>query len=173
LGNFYTNFVIIGRPQPEVLEAVRDMAREAYVVGGPQGDSVVFDEQCDTQDTDEIERLGTTLCERFKTPVIAAMNHDDGHLLLWLFRSGQVARYQSCRDAVSFAWELSRVRGGIIVFPLLAAALGWPIVIFQLFRHWIVAQLLAVPIMTVGFGYRYISEGEIPPGISEDDVRNA
>ena len=73
----------------------------------------------------------------------------------------------------TLAWKLSRVRGGIVVFPLLVAALGWPIMIFQVFRHQLVVLLLSVPIITVGFGYDYISNGEIPPGVSDDDVKNA
>jgi len=101
------------------------------------------------------------------------MNHDDDMLSLWLFRSGEVARYQSCFDAVRFAWKLSRVRGGILVFPLLVAALGWPIMIFQIFRHQLFVLLLSLPMVTVGYGYDYISNGEIPPGISDDDVKNA
>jgi hypothetical protein len=172
MGNFYTNFVVIGREQPEVLGAVREMGRNAYVLGKQRGDAAVFDERCDQQDTDEIERFGAALCDRFKAPVIGAMNHDDDHLLLWVFRSDKVARYQSCLDAVSFGWEVSRVRGGIFIFPLLVLALGWPIVIFQIFCHWVVVHLLSLPDCTVGFGYDYISDGEIPPGVSEDDVKD-
>jgi hypothetical protein len=101
------------------------------------------------------------------------MNHDDDDLLFWLFHSGRVSRYQSCRDAASFAWELSRVRGGIVTFPLLAIALGWPIMGFQVLRHWMVVKLVSIPVFTVGFGYRYLSEGEVPEGLSEDDIKRA
>jgi hypothetical protein len=162
MGNFYSNFVVLDSKAEEVLAATEEMKREAYVIGMPDKMTVVCDERCDTQDTVEIERLGAALSGRFNRPVFGAMNHDDDHLLLWLFHRGAIARYESCADAFRFAWKVSRVRGGVLIYPLLVFALAWPIVIFQVFRHWMVAAVLALPPQTVGYGYDYIERGDFP-----------
>jgi hypothetical protein len=36
-----------------------------------------------------------------------------------------------------------------------------------------VVKLVSIPVFTVGFGYRYLSEGEVPEGLSEDDIKRA
>jgi len=172
MGNFYTNLVLIGSDSAKVLEAMDDMGRNAYVIGDSRRHSVVFDERCDEQDTDEIERLGAALSDRFHVPVIGSMNHDDDLLFFWLFHSGRVVRYETRRDAISFAWELSRIRGGIVIFPFLVIALSWPM-IFQVFRHQLVVRLLRLPDFTVGLGHHYITEGDLPDGLSDDDFKRS
>ncbi len=172
MGNFYTNFTIFGRDAATVLAAARELGRTAYVVDSPKNATVFFDKLCDDQDTDEIERLGANLSERLSAPVLASLNHDDDHLLLWIFNGGKRAAYHSCFDAADFAWALSRIRGGVAVYPFLFVVLSWPVVIFQIFRHGMLRALLALPPASVGFGYTYLHRGELPPGISGEDLKS-
>src|SRR5258705_10901062 len=110
MGNFYTNFVIVNTDTADVLRVAKELGRRAYVVRDREGDTLLFDADCDEQDITEIERLGTALADRLHSPVLGSLNHDDDHLLLWLFRSGHVTRYESCLQGFAFSWQLSRVR---------------------------------------------------------------
>src|SRR4051812_3340751 len=112
MGNFYTNHTVLGADQEETAQLVKELRRSAYVIQGSDRISVVFDEQSDDQDSSEIEELGAALSGGLGAPVIACLDHDDDHLLFWLFEEGeQKSRYVSWLDAPSFAWRLSRVRG--------------------------------------------------------------
>ncbi|HMD61776.1 MAG TPA: hypothetical protein VKG78_10105 [Opitutaceae bacterium] len=174
MGNFYTNFTILGVASEDVLDAARLLRRTAYVVQAPTGDSVMFDSACETQDVYEMERLGLALSGRLGAPVVACLNHDDDHLLLWVFRDEmKVAFYESCTDAPVFSWWLTRARGGVAAYPLVVGVLGWPFVVFQFLRHKALACLLSLPNSAVGFGYKYLSNGEIPSGYSKDEIHAA
>ena len=172
MGNFYTNFTIFGRDAASVMAAAKELARTAYVVDSAKNATVLFDKACDNQDTDEIERLGADLSARLDAPVLACLNHDDDHLLLWVHNQGKRFAYQSCFDAADFAWALCRVRGGVFAYPFLFVVLSWPIVLLQVFRHTILRSLLSLPHASVGFGYTYLHRGELPPGISREDLRS-
>ncbi len=173
MGNFYTNFIIVGGKLADVLETAKELNRKAYVIRDKTGDVLLFDADCDEQDVTEIERLGRDLTNRLQLPVIGSLNHDDDHLLLWLFRADTVTRYESCANAFAFGWAMSKVRGGIATYPFIVAVLAWPIFIFQVFRHQLLAWITALPPICAGIGYTYLSRGERPAGISEDDIKRA
>jgi hypothetical protein len=174
MGNFYTNFSILGVQACEALDAARSLHRTAYVVQSRTGDSVLYDSACDQQDVEEIERLGSALSGRLKAPVVACLNHDDDHLLLWVFRDEvKLGFYQGCFDAPTFSWALTRARGGVMAYPPVLVVLAWPIVLFQGLRHKALASMLSLPSIAVGFGYKYLSGGEIPFGYSKDEILSA
>ncbi len=172
VGNFYTNFTIVGADSEEALGAVKALRRRAYVISSKLGATVIYDQECDEQNVHEIVTLGGQLAEEFGAPVIGVLNHDDDHLLIWVFRPGRdVVAYGSWIDAPGFAWTLSRAKGGVLAYPLIVGVLGWPIVVFQFLRHKALVALLSLPPCAVGFGYTYLSRGEIPPGCSVEDVK--
>ena len=174
MGNFYTNFTVFGASSEEVLAVTRELRRTAYVMQSVAGASVLFDSVSDEQDVDEIERLGALLSGRLGSPVLACLNHDDDHLLLWVFREEKKEGfYQSCIDAPRFAWALARIRGGMLSYPFIVAVLGWPIVLFAHLRHSALASLLSLPKIAVGYGYNSLSRGEIPIGHSKDEIHRA
>jgi hypothetical protein len=174
VGNFYTNFTILGADCDETLAVLKDLRRRAYVVQGSPGIAIVYDEDSDEQDVREIERFGALISARLEAPVLACLNHDDDHLLLWLFEGeGKAGSYESWLDAPAFAWSLSRVRGGVLAFPLIMVVLGWPVVLFQFLRHKALANLLSLPTIAVGYGYTYLARGEVPVGLQSDDIKKA
>ena len=171
MGMFYTNFVAFGGDPDSALAVMRERRCRGYVTPVISGAVTVFDAGSDSQDTDILERLGADLSEKLKVPVLAVLNHDDDHLLLWIFRNGrQVAHYGSFVHAFVFASSLSRVRGGFLAYPLIVGVLGWPTFIFQSLRHTLLAWLLDLPRCSVGSGFEYISRGEIPRGLRVDDL---
>jgi hypothetical protein len=172
LGNFYANFLIADAKSEDVLSAAKELRRRAFIFGIGR-DVVLCDSRCDMQDVPEIEGLGAELSGRLGSFVLGSMNHDDDHLLLWLFRKEGIKRYESFVDGPSFAWALSGVRGGRGRFPLLAAALTWPIVIFQLARHRAVASAGGFPTIIAGAGYGYLSKGELPLGVPPEQILEA
>jgi hypothetical protein len=172
VGNFYTNFTVVGAESAEVLVAVKELRRRAFLIEGGSGNTVVFDQECDEQHVADIEAVGSALSKALSAPVIGALNHDDDHLLLWVFRDGdKEGFYESWIDAPRFSWALSRVCGGVLAYPFLAVVLGWPVVIFQFLRHRAFVSLLSLPKSAVGFGYEYLSRGEIPEGHVEEDIQ--
>ena len=173
MGNFYTNFEVIGGNSTEVLQVAKELGRRAFVISDKNGDTVLFDSDCEEQNVTEIERLGGELAERLHLPVLAILNHDDDHLLLWLFQIGRVTRYESCLQAFAFGWKLSKVRGGVLSYPFIAAVLVWPTFIFQVFRHILLVKVTGLSPICAGFGYKYLSRGERPPGLRENDIKEA
>ena len=174
MGNFYTNFTVVGVERAEVLAAVKELRRRAFLIEGHSGDTVVFDQECDEQHVADIEALGRELSKALSTPVIGALNHDDDHLLLWVFRDGEKERsYESWTDAPRFAWGLSQIRGGFLAYPLIVLVLGWPAVLFQTLRHRAFVSLLSLPKSAVGFGYDYLARGELPEGHVAEDIQKA
>lgn len=173
MGNFYTNFEIVGGSSSEVLQVAKELGLRAFVISDKNGDVLLFDADCDEQDVAEIERLGGQLADKLHLPVLASLNHDDDHLLLWLFHSGRVSRYESCLQAFGFGWELSKFRGGFFSYPFIAAVLAWPIFIFAVFRHLLLVKVTGLSPICAGLGYRYLSRGDRPPGFTEDDIKRA
>jgi hypothetical protein len=170
MGNFYTNFEVLGGNSTDLVRVAKELGRRAFVVSAKNGNALLFDADCDEQDVVEIERLGKQLSERLRLAVVASMNHDDDHLLLWIFRSGKVTRYESCLQAFGFGWALSRICGGMMSYPFIVAVLGWPVFIFQVFRHMLLVKTTGLSPVCTSFGYNYLSKGERPPGFTEDEI---
>ena len=171
MGNFYTNFEIVGGDAGEVLRIAKELDRRAFIISDKNGDALLFDADCDEQNVQEIERLGGQLADQLQVPIVASLNLDDDDLLLWVFHGGRVARYESCMQAFEFAWVLSKVRGGVLAFPLIVIMLGWPIFIFQVYRHLLLSKITGLSPLCAGFGYRYLSRGEHPPGIADEEIK--
>ena len=171
MGNFYTNFTIFDADVDVVIAAAKELGRRAYVVKSGN-DVVLFDRDCDEQNTEEIKMLGTALSTKLELRILGCLNHDDDDLLLWIFepKSSQLF-YESIADAPRFAWGLSKFRGGLLTCPIVLVALAWPIVIFQIFRHHLLGIFITLPRASIGFGYTYLSKGEIPPGFSAEDLK--
>jgi hypothetical protein len=173
MGNFYTNFEVVGGDAAEVLRIAKELGRNAFVISDKNGDTLLFDADCDQQDVAEIERLGSQLADKLHLPVVASLNHDDDKLLLWIFRSGHrpVIRYDSCLQAFAFGWELSKIRGGALSYPFIAVVLAWPLFLFEIFRHLLLVKVTGLSPICAGFGYKYLSQGGRPPGFSEDEIK--
>ncbi|HVU27778.1 MAG TPA: hypothetical protein VHG71_08605 [Verrucomicrobiae bacterium] len=171
MGNFYTNFTIVGGDSSKVLQVAKTLRRKAFVISDKNGDVLLFDADCDKQDITEIERLGKELANQLHLPILASLNHDDDDLLLWLFHSGHITRYESCLQPFAFGWALSRIRGGVLSYPFIITVLAWPVFIFQVLRHLLLAKVSGLSPICAGFGYTYLSRGQRPPGFSDDEIK--
>lgn len=171
MGNFYTNFTVLQSSSSSVAQVARQLGRNAYVLQCKNGDVLLYDEACDEQSIADIEELGVALSSELKSPIVAAMNNDDDHLFLWVFRGGRrSAFYDSVVAAPVCAWHLTRARGGILAYPLAMVILIWPIILLQVWRHMALTNLLSLPQSEALLGYRYVSQGEFPAGYVSDDI---
>lgn len=168
MGNFYVNFSVKGADQRQVVEALERAGRRA-IVTPPQGEYIVaYDEEADSQAMEPIQEVGGFLSRELARPVLAVLNHDDDILCYWLFEAGELTdTYNSNPGAFEDEegtppWQ---AEGAGKLCAVLrpdadAAALGGDYV-FAVDRHEQLAQALGLPPWSVGFGYRYVDEGEL------------
>jgi hypothetical protein len=184
MGNFYVNYTIRGPSQQAVAKALA--GRSAVVTPQQKGCVVVFDEESDTQNREVISGLAQDLSRELRCPVLVVLNHDDDILWYQLYVSGDLAdEYDSCPGYFDPAAEPSSPEGGdaqklCTVFGsnevseveriLRKSSFDEDIYAFAVQRHAALAQALGLPDFAVGAGYRYVSDGEIPEGLSEDDL---
>jgi hypothetical protein len=181
MGNFYVNFTLKTSDADDVVDTLRQAGRVAIVSPANLGCVVVYDAAADEQDTGEIEDLGPMLSKQQKCPVLAVLNHDDDILAYWLFEGGKlIDSYSSAPNY--FDGGLEGDRGGDA--DLLCKTLGKPGAadsvrdilegdeyVFAFMRHKALCTALDLPNWAVGAGYQYLEGGELPDGLSEDDLR--
>src|SRR5262245_31164062 len=98
MGNFYVNHTVRA-PQQAVVALLKKEGRTAYVSPTIKGYTVVYDRDCDHQNTFAINDLGLALSKSLSSPVVAFLNHDDDILYYWVFDQGRVLEeYNSCPD---------------------------------------------------------------------------
>lgn len=184
MGNFYTNYTLRGPSQQEVAEALA--GRSAIVTPQQDGCVVVFDEQSDEQVSEVISKLARELSGKLHCPVLAVLNHDDDILWYQLYWKGELSdEYDSCPGYFDSIEEPSGPAGGEA--RKLCAAFGSSNVAqverilrkspfdedgfaFEIERHTELARALGLPAFAVGGGFSYVSDGELPDGLSEDDL---
>jgi hypothetical protein len=184
MGNFYTNYTLRGPSQQAVAKALA--GRSAIVTSERDGCVVVFDEQSDDQNSEIISDLAHDLSSELRCPVLAVMNHDDDILWYQLYLNGELAdEYDSCPSYFDPEAEPSGPAGGDA--QKLCAAFDSSNVteverilrkssfdqdgyVFAIERHTELARALGLPPFAVGGGFSYVSDGEIPEGLSEDDL---
>ncbi|MGV3606042.1 MAG: hypothetical protein ACO1RA_06515 [Planctomycetaceae bacterium] len=155
-----------------VIDAAQVLRRTAFVLDAGKGDVVLYDEACDSQDIDEIQSLGVALSQKLPGPILASLNHDDDHLLLWIFFQGNcMDHYESWWDALRFTESLCKWCGSSWKYPQLLFVLGMPTFIFEISRHMRVSALLGIPVGAMTTGYTYLQRGELPMGFSSQELR--
>ncbi len=185
MGNFYTNYTLRGPGQQAVAAALA--GRSAIVTPAKDGCVVVFDEASDEQNGEIIAELARRLSGELKCPLLAVLNHDDDILWYQLYLGGElVDEYDSSPNYFSAPGEnISPPAGGdaqklCVVFAVDAVAKVEGILrksafaddgyTFEVERHADLAGALGIPSFGVGMGFRYISSGELPEGLAEDDL---
>lgn len=176
MGNFYVNFVVANAGQDRVSEVLETAERVAIVMPAQNGHVVVFDEEADSQDVGVITELGTSLSRELDVPVLAFLNHDDDVLCYWLFERGwltdafcsdeefgAMADVRRTPDAARLCGALGRADHRDAVERLLQEEQT-----FAIDLHQNLAEELALPSYCVGFGYTYVSDGEL-----DEELRNA
>lgn len=180
MGNFYTNITLRGPGQADVAAALA--GRRAYVAPAAGGFTVVYDEQSDEQDPATLGALAGDLSREFRCPALAVLNHDDDILAYWLYDQGTlVDSYDSAPGY--FTGKAGPPEGGNakLVCEAMGAAQNAADVdrilrrtdfVFAIERHEALAGGLGLPAHSVGAGYKYISDGELPSGLSAADLQH-
>ena len=182
MGNFYTNYTLRGPSQQAVAKALT--GRSAIVTPQQDGCVVVFDEQSDDQNSEVLADLSRDLSRELRCPVLAVFNHDDDILWYQLYLNGELAdEYDSCPSYFDPDAEPSGPAGGDAQ-KLCAAFVSSNVAdvervlrkssfeedgyTFAIERHTELARALGLPSFAVGGGFSYVSDGEIPEGLSDD-----
>jgi len=188
MGNFYTNYTVATSDVASVAAALQ--GRNALCTPALEGYVVVYDEASEHQDVDEIRVLTATLSAAVGAPVLGALNHDDDVLLLFLADGGAVVDdynsspgYFEDEDARppegGDAARLCALFGAESVAEVESILRRWDdfsdepdvdppddVYIFEVERHSALVGALGLPVASVGFGYRYVSRGELPAGVA-------
>lgn len=179
MGNFYVNYTIGSSDALAVAKALS--GRRAYVTSVPGQPIVAFDEAADSQEEGMVKGLGCHLSEVLGTPVLGVLNHDDDILWCGLFESGQcVDEYDSSPDYFNPEGEPRGPEGGDA--SKLCQAFGSnnrdavedilrnDNYVFACERHEALVKALALPAFSVASSFAYISQGELPLGLSPDHL---
>ena len=174
MGNFYTNIVLSDTNVDTVASLLEALGRRAYAASEGKV-TVVYDERCDEQDLEELERLSRTLSARLNRTAIAFCNHDDDVLWYALVEDGKVTdRYNSRPGYFDGASGRDRPEGGDA--RRLCAAFGAAaryqevegllrgtrsIVGLEVDRHVKLLEQLDLPSSLAILGYGYVGGGEL------------
>jgi hypothetical protein len=164
MGNFYTN-ITLARPAAAAVAELSTLGRDAYVADAG-AHCVVYDRECDKQDTQILSALAEHLATRLDTRALAVLNHDDSILWLQLYAgAGLVAEYASRGGPRTDVRALCRTlgRAGDVVAVWLLLRLPF---LFQVWRHARLVRRLGLPEAAVGFGFDYLARGEAPDGVT-------
>lgn len=187
MGNFYTNYTVRGPSQRAVASALA--GRSALVTPAQDGCVVVFDESSEDQDHDAIGELAARLARQFLCPVLAVVNHDDDILWYRLYQSGAlIDQYDSCPDYFDPEADPAGPSGGDaqklcaafaadgvaeVEVVLRKSGLDDDGYTFEVERHAELVRLLGLPAFAVGAGYHYVSQGEVPEGLTAEEIIRA
>ena len=182
MGNFYANVALRTSDIEAVVRTVTALDRHAYVAR--EGDvTYVFDEQCDEQDLEDLERLAIALSKELACVALGACNHDDDVLVMLLAERGALTdRYDS--NPGYFDGAPSPPSGGDA--ERLCRAFGVPNKVDEVEdllrrrnddvgpevgRHAALCQLLGLSERLGIQGYRYLSQGELVEGLEPAMLR--
>ncbi|HXY24257.1 MAG TPA: hypothetical protein VEI73_06370 [Candidatus Acidoferrum sp.] len=197
MGNWYTNICVKGAEQAKVVAALDELGRRAYVTPDMGGWIIVYDQESDKFDLNELESLALTLSTRLQCTALASFNADDGVLWLGIYEGGKLAtRYASAKKQFEDGGEFPQIPAVAEVLCTLFEApeknqevrkilrrphgiLGLLSMLFkvriayvvEVLRHGDLAEALGIPIASVGLGYEYINRGETPEGLSRGNLR--
>jgi hypothetical protein len=181
MGSFYTNITLKGPNQAEVVAHLNAAGRNAYVSPTEGGYTVVYDEIGDTQDTGALATLSSELSGEFGCPVLVILNHDDDILWYELYIDGECKdTYNSCPGYFDSCAPQEPVGGDARLLcetfgkgdPARVEAIlrADEEYVFALDRHEELVAQLGWPDATIGAGFAYISQGEVPPGLDEEEL---
>lgn len=181
MGSFYTNHTVRGPSQVQLLEWLRD--RPALVSKAEGGQVVVLDAECEDQDGEVLAGLASKISKQFNCAVLAVLNHDDDVLYFELYESGsKTDEYNSSPSFFDESAETDEPVGGDAerlcnVFnaadPAKVEAALRGDYVFAFERHRDLALALGLPMFSVGLGYNYVSEGDLPPDAPDGEYKHS
>jgi hypothetical protein len=181
MGAFYTNVTVRHADVDAVIAVLEKLGRDAFVTPAHNGAVVVFDAHIESQDPRDIDRLASPISKRLRSAALLALNHDDDLLYYALLEGGRLIDEYNSRPGY-FDGTVQEAAGGDA--RKLAAAFGvsdradrldrllhGTEYTFETERHAALVQLLELPPAAVGSGYDTISQGELPEGVLEGELR--
>lgn len=171
MGNFYCNFTTRGPTADQIVDVLSAGGRSAFVSPTVGGKTVVFDERADELDPTEIDAVGELLSHKLDCPVLAAAVADDDELWLCVYYDGERSVEYSSRGANRGAGTFCRAFGRPWMVPVVWTVMQWPYLIFESWRHAMLARLLGLPTWCVAAGFGYIEDGELPQGLDASKLR--
>lgn len=184
VGNFYTNVTVRGAAQPAIIEVLRELGRRAIVTPAVNGFTTVCDKESESQDQHIVGSVALTLSARLQCPAWAILNHDDDVLWYQLYDRGQLAD-----EYISSArwWNAESgppPRGSAESLCHVMIAPGDPKrvqrilrrsssifgYLFAINRHSDLVKALGMPLYSVGSGHKYLSRGDLPEGLTAEDL---
>jgi hypothetical protein len=99
MGSSYTNIVLVGPSQSEVVGFLNAKGRDCFVSPSLNGRTIIYDKECDDQDAEVLAKLSLLLSRKFSCPAWAVLNHDDDIFYYLLFDRGRkIDEYNSCPE---------------------------------------------------------------------------
>jgi hypothetical protein len=187
MGNFCTNISLKGGSQADLVAALNANNRSAYISPTIDGVTVVYDELCENQDTDELGRLASDLSKVVHGRALAILIHDDDIFWYELHSDGRrVDAYNSepnyfsttegpagpqGGDArkLSDAFEASNVDQVETILRRGHAGVAPQGYVFETERHADLVAALRLPSFAIGTGFSAIQAGELPDGLNASD----
>ena len=189
MGHFYTNATLKGATHDDIVKAIQRMGRIAGVSPTVRGLTVVFDQKSERQNGSAYPFL-KSLTKKLGCIALYVTNHDDSVLYYRLYDSGEVIdNYDSSPNyfdgppappSGGNAEQLCKVFGkpsarkkvqAILEFDSLSEAnQDSNRYVFEVDRHRDLARALGLPLITVGFGYTYLAEGNWPKGLTPENI---
>jgi hypothetical protein len=190
MGSFYTNITLRSH-QARIIELLEREDRTAYVTPTTNGCTVVYDKECEEQDTDVLQELAALLSRELQCVAFAVLNHDDDVLAYWLYENGAPTdQYDSTPDYFSEdaegdalpsggdAYRLCRAFGVMQNVAEVEDVLRTPTFsedehyVFASSRHADLVEALGMPSFSVGLGYRYIEMDALPGDLDPATLRH-
>lgn len=197
MGNWYINVCVKGAVQSDVIALLDELGRRAYITPDAGGWIILYDQECEKFDLDELESLALTISTRLSCTALGSFNADDDIFWLGVYENGKLAtRYCSDRkqfeDASEFpsnkevaevlcrifakpeehkqVYKILRTPHGVLglLSHFLRIRLAY---LFEVFRHDELAEVLGMPSASVGLGYKYVNRGDTPPDMKREELR--
>lgn len=186
MGHFYVNTTLRGPSQEHILRILHQYNRNAYVSPTENSYTVVFDEECDDQDTDIIHNFSILLSHSLQCIALTVLNHDDDIFWYKLYENGKlIDTYDS--NPEFFSGIISNPIGGDCdllcrIFQIeeqdeLKQILYTPTMddeayYFAVNRHAKLVKLLGLPEYAVGIGYEDIEDDNVAEDIDLSNFRH-
>ncbi len=183
MGAFYTNVTVRSSSIEKVISYLS--GRAAFVSPGWNGYITIYDKQCDEGGLYPNE-FASDISRHLNTVAFLVTVHDDDILYIDVFQNGEPRdEYDSCPNYFSEDGEDLPPEGGnpevlctlfnckdiaAVRRALYAADEESDICVFATERHRVLAEQLQLPEFSVGYGYKHLAAGEVPNGLSVDEL---
>ncbi len=187
MGSFYVNVTVKGPTQDVVTSYIKDKNYAAYISPTSNDLTIIYEALCDTQEFRLISDFLKDISLKLGCVAIGVVNHDDDLLAYEIYENGIMHHeYDSTPGYFSESAQagpeggdaeyLCRVFDAVdnvqkVKSILRASRYDENGYSFQSDRHKDLCAALNLPLYAVGAGYNYISEGELPVGLKDGDLK--